>query len=245
MISKAFKILESMAGNRENNTINALSQRTAIPKSTVHRILTILAEEGIVTLWPGRGYVLTPKLLSIGLKGLGQKDLLDVAIPFMRAISEKTKETVSFNVISGIERVCIYRIEGEYQIVQNIKIGDRGPLFKGSVGKVIAARLSRPDLMNFVERYIALEIITKEQVPKILTELETIKEQGFAVSFEERLPGGASVAVPILDISGQILAALSISTIIERLSSEEKEFYVKVLREAAEKISFQIGSPGI
>ena len=243
MISKAFMLLESMAGNQDNNTIIALSQRTGIPKSTVHRILSILAKEEIVTMWPGRGYVLTPKLLSIGLKGLGQKDLLDVAIPFMRNISEQSKETVSINVISGIERACVYSIVGEHSIVQNVKIGHRGPLLKGSVGKVIAAWLSKPELMNIIEKYLALGKITSEQVPGILAEMELVKEQGFAVSIEERLPGGASVAVPILDFSGRALAALSISTITERLSPMERDIHVQTLLLAAKQITFQVGGP--
>jgi len=243
VISKAFMILDSMAGNRDHNTIVALSQRTGIPKSTVHRILVILAEEGIVTTWPSRGYVLTPKLLSIGLKGLGQKDLLDVAIPFMRKVSEKTKETVSVNMVSGIERICVYRIEGEYSIIQNIKIGDRGPLLKGAVGKVLAARLSRPELMSMIEKYISVGELTGEQVPEILTEIEQVSKQGFAVSIAERVPGGASVAVPILDISGRALAALSISSMAERLSPETKDAYTQILLSTAKQITFEMGGP--
>ncbi|HBC92913.1 MAG TPA: hypothetical protein DCZ10_08430 [Pelotomaculum sp.] len=243
MIHKAFKILSSMAQNQENNTINALSKQTGIPKSTVHRILAILAEEEIVTLWPGRGYVLTPKLLSLGFKGLGQKDLLDVAIPIMRDISEQTKETVSINVICGTERICVYRIEGKYPISNNIKIGNRGPLLKGAVGKVIAAKLSRSELMNIIEKYLDKGEITNEEVPELLRGMEKVKECGYAVSVEERMPGCASVAVPIFDISGQPLAALSISTILDRIQLGELDSYLNILRMAVEQISYQMGNP--
>jgi DNA-binding IclR family transcriptional regulator len=241
MIDKAFKILECIAENQNNNTIIAISQQTGIPKSTVHRILTVLAQEEIVLHRQGHGYVLTPKLLSIGYRGLGQKSLMDLAVPIMRNVSQQTSETVSFNVLSGTERICIYRVEGKYPILRNIKIGDRGPLLEGSVGKVLAARMSESELSNIIDKYIKSGEITSEHIPKLLEDLKQVREKGFAISVEERLAGGASVAVPILDVSGQTMATLSISTIVERFTPMEANRYANILCEAAEEISFQTG----
>jgi DNA-binding IclR family transcriptional regulator len=238
MIGKAFKILESMVGNQESNTIIALSQRTGLPKSTVHRILVILAEEEVVTSFPGKGYVLTPKLLSLGLKGLGQKKLLDVAIPVMRTISEKTKETVSLNIICGTERICVYKVEGEHLLPGNIRIGDHGHLLKGAAGKVIAAGLSSSELKRIIDKYMATGVIPVGQVSEILTEMEQIRVKGFATSIEERFVGCASIAIPLLDITGQTMASLSISTVPEKIKSKEMEDLVQVLVSSASEIFY-------
>lgn len=238
MIGKAFKILESMAADQGNNTIIALSQRTGLPKSTVHRILAILAEEEVVTSFPGKGYVLTPKLLSLGLKGLGQKKLLDVAIPVMRTISEKTKETVSLNVICGTERICVYKVEGEHLLPGNIRIGDRGHLLKGAAGKVIAAGLSNPEIKRIVDKYIVAGVISEAQVPDILAEMEQIRARGYAASVEERFPGCAAIAIPLLDITGQTMASLSIATVPEKIRNKEMEELVQILVSSASEISY-------
>jgi IclR family KDG regulon transcriptional repressor len=238
MIGKAFKILESMADNQGNNTIIALSQRTGLPKSTVHRILVILAEEEVLTSLPGKGYVLTPKLLSLGLKGLGHKQLLDVAIPVIRSISERTRETVSLNIICGSERICVYKVEGEHLLPGNIRIGDRGHLLKGAAGKVIAAGLSSPELMRIIDKSVAAGMISVAQVPEILIEMENIRSRGFATSVEERFPGCASIAIPLLDINGQIMASMSISTVPEKIRDTEVEDLVKILVASASEISY-------
>lgn len=238
MIDKAFKILECIAENPENSTILAISRQTGIPKSTVHRVLTALADEQIVTPKQRSGYALTPKLLTIGFKGLGQKSVLDLAVPIMRNLSELTKETISFHVKSGMERVCIYRVEGEYPISSIVKIGDRGPLLKGSVGKVIAAFISKQELSGIIDTYLKEEKITPEQLPKIMEKLELARADGYAVSMGERQSGTASLAVPILDIAGHAIATLSIATIIERMTPNEIRQYAQIMRDAAKQLSY-------
>ncbi|HBF36815.1 MAG TPA: hypothetical protein DDW50_05795 [Firmicutes bacterium] len=238
MITKAFKILECIADNPDNNTILTISRQTGIPKSTVHRILTILADAEVVGSKSRSGYFLTPKLLSLGFRGLGQKTMLDLAVPIMRNISELTKETISFHVISGTERICIYRVEGEYPISRNIKIGDRGSLLSGSVGKVMAAYMSQPELTKIIDIYLNAGKITPDQIPKLLEELGRVKESGYAVSLGERIAGTASLAVPILDISGSATATLSIATVMERMTLEEIQHYAQIMRDAVKQISF-------
>jgi IclR family KDG regulon transcriptional repressor len=240
MIHKAFVILEALSP-RKTNTISNISARTNIPNSTVHRILQALAKEGVVVLKPKKGYVMTPKLVSIGLQGIEQRELLDVAIPIMRSISEKTMETVSLNVISGYERICIYRVEGDHPITRNIRIGDRAPLFIGSAGKVIASGLNQVETDEFIKKYVEDGSIKEDQVESILNEIHKVKEQGFAISVSERIQNSASIAVPITDITGYILASLSVSTIADRIS-ENKHKYLELLLEASKQISASQGN---
>jgi len=235
VLHKAFVILEALS-TKKVTTINDISQMTHIPRSTVHRILQALSEEGVVTFQQQKGYVLTPKLISLGLNGITQKEVLDFAIPVMKDISERTKETVSINVICGHERVCIYRVEGDSPITRNIKIGDRGPLFRGSVGKVIGAGLSPAERDTILEKCISLGEIKESEVPGILRELQKVKEQGFAMSSGERIKNSASIAVPVKDIAGFTQAALSISTIAERMNEENQKKYLELLLSATSYI---------
>jgi DNA-binding IclR family transcriptional regulator len=182
-----------------------------------------LIQENILIQIPKKGYVITPRMVSIGLKGISQKGIIEVAIPIMKELSQKTHETVSLQVISGSERVCLCRFEGDYPITRHIKVGDKGPLMRGAAGKIIAAGLKEQELELIIRRYIQEGKIRADDTPATLKELKAIREQGFAVSTGERIPGSASIGVPIKDVLGNTQASLSISTVLDRPRKPTKE----------------------
>jgi DNA-binding IclR family transcriptional regulator len=198
-----------------------------------------LIEENILIQIPKKGYVITPHLVSIGLKGISQKGIIEVAIPIMKELAQRTHETVSLQVISGSERVCLCRFEGDYPITRHIKVGDKGPLMRGAAGKIIAAGLKEQELELIIRRYIQEGKIHADDTPAILNELKAIREQGFSVSTGERIPGSASIGVPIKDVLGNTQASLSISTVLDRLTETNKKNYLNLLLEAALQIQAQ------
>lgn len=235
MLHKAFEILGTISSSKAS-TIDSISAETGIARSTVHRILQALQADGIVQRHTKQGYILTPKLLSISLRGMAEREMLDVAIPVMRVLSESTKETVSLNVLSGYERVCVYRIEGSQPITRNIPIGSNGPLFRGSAGKVIASGLSGAERLRVLDYYVHKGVFHQENVQRLLEEAERVGQQGYAISRGERIPGSASVAVPLKDVMGNVVASLSVSTLENRLTPESKTAYLNHLLKAALQI---------
>lgn len=241
MLHKAFIIIQELAKSCDGSSINNLSMRTGIPRSTIHRILNALIKEEIVRLVPQKGYILTPKLFGIGLMGLGKKELLDVAIPVLREMSTIIKETISIYILSGMERMCIYCVEGTLPILQKVKIGDKGPLLIGAAGKVLAAGLDENELNSVIEYYLLKDYITREQIPWVYSELDKVRTERYAVSIEERFPECASIAVPIMGMNGHIQAALNIALPSSRAVSDRISEHLKVLFEATKKISEQLG----
>jgi DNA-binding IclR family transcriptional regulator len=235
MLHKVFSILESIAFKKVH-TIDAISKETGVSRSTVHRLLQTLRREEIVSHTGKNGYFLTPRLLSIGMSGMAERDVLDIAIPVMRQLSEATRETISLNVLSGYERVCVYRIEGNYPITRNIPIGSTGPLFKGAAGKVVASGLNPAEQKNVLAKYIAAGEIAESDIPKLIEDIETTKNQGYALSVGERLKGSASIAVPIRDLMGKTVASLSLSSLESRFTDENQKNYIELLTEAARQI---------
>jgi len=240
MIHKAFEIIEIVA-SKQANTIDSISAVSGIPRSTVHRILQILQKEQIVINRPGHGYVLTSKLLSLGMRNVSEHELLDAAMPVMRELADVTKETISLNVISGYERVCIFRIEGDQAITRNIRVGETAPLFRGSAGKVIAAGLTKKEADKILEKYVADGIFQAEELPEILHQIQIVREQGYAISTGERLKGSASMAVPVKDVMGNVAASLSIASIESRYTEENRKRYLQLLLEATRQISSNNG----
>ncbi|MDR2738600.1 MAG: IclR family transcriptional regulator [Treponema sp.] len=238
-MQRIFVILESIAYN-DVHTIDEISSVTKIPRSSVHRILQSLVQENLITQVPPKGYVLTAKLVSIGINGIGQKNIVEVAVPIMKELSQKTHETVSLQVINGAERVCLCRFEGDYPITRHIKPGDKGVLFRGAAGKIIAAGLRSVELETILDKYIEDGIILGDKKSALLTEIQQIREAGFAISTGERVPGSGSIGVPIKDILNNTQASLSISTVLDRMTEENIQTYLKLLINSSAQIQSQV-----
>ncbi|MDR1596154.1 MAG: IclR family transcriptional regulator [Treponema sp.] len=236
---RIFVILESIAYNNVH-TIDEISSVTKIPRSSVHRILQNLMQESIITQVPKKGYVLTPRLVSIGINGIGQKNIVEVAIPIMKELSQKTHETVSLQVISGSERVCLCRFEGDYPITRHIKPGDKGMLFRGAAGKIIAAGLRTAEVETILDKYIQDGLIPGDRKSALLTEIRHIREAGAAISTGERVPGSGSIGVPIKDILNNTQASLSISTVLDRMTEENIKTYLELLIYSSAQIQSQV-----
>lgn len=234
MIHKAFVIMNVLT-RRHAESLDAISNQTGYPRSTVHRIVKILQQEGVVEK-TREGYSLTPKLLSMGLRGIAGRDMLDVAIPIVRVLSESSRETVSINVISGHERVCIYRIEGTQPITRSIRIGSKASLFRGAAGKVISAYLSEWDKERLIKLYVDQNWLESERVPALREELRLIKNVGYAMSHGERVEGSASIAVPLRDIMDHVVGSLSLATVCERFTPEAQKKFLTLLMDASREI---------
>ena len=228
-------VLDAMA-LKNVHSIDEISSETKIPRSSVHRILQSLIQEKVISFVPRRGYGLTPRLLTLGLKGMGERNILEIAIPVMKKISHETGETVSLHIPSGYERLCLCRIEGDYPISRRIRVGDKDILFLGSAGKIIAASFSEEEVEHLADKYIKEGIIKAKEKSAIIQEIKKVKKQGYALSMAELIPNSGSIGVPIQDFYGNIQAALSISTIMERLTKTNIDNYLQLLLKSANQI---------
>jgi DNA-binding IclR family transcriptional regulator len=235
IIHRLFQILDAIA-LKNAHTIDEISAESGIPRSSVHRILQSLAREGVVVLLPKKGYGLTPRLITMGLKALGERNILEVAIPIMKKLSRETHETVSLHAATDYERVCLCRFEGDYPITRRVRVGDKDILFRGSAGKIIAAGFSDEELESIADRYINEGIIKAGEKAAVLKEAKKTRERGYAVSIAERISNSGSIGVPIRDFSGNIQASLTISSIQDRLTKENLDLYLKLLLAAAEQV---------
>ncbi len=241
MIEKAFKILEAITQTRGNNSLNIICDKVDIPRSTVHRILTTMKECEMVDYDPDKGYLLSGKLIRMCLAGLGDRDFLDVAIPVAQELNSHIRETISINVLVGYERTCVYRVEGNMEIIRNVKIGTHNPLFIGSTGKVLASGLSGKRYEEAQDYSIAQGKINPENLEKINAVIKKCRENGYAISVQERYDGCWSMAVPVMNpITQEMLGTLSISSVLERYTKENAEWYLKLLKESARKIQLRL-----
>ncbi|MDO5349459.1 MAG: IclR family transcriptional regulator [Lachnospiraceae bacterium] len=241
MIEKAYKILEAITQTRGNNSLNIISDRVGIPRSTVHRLLKMMQDCEMIDYDPDKGYLLSSKLVRMCLAGVGDRDFLDVAIPVAQELNSKIRETISINVLVGYERTCVYRVEGDLAIIRSMKIGTHNPLFIGSTGKVLAAGLSGRRYDEAKAYSLEKGKINPEELGKLDAVIEKCRRNGYAVSVQERYAGCWSMAVPIINpITKEMLGTLSISSVLERYTRENVEQYLKLLKESARKIQLRL-----
>ena len=170
-------------------------------------------------------------VLGLGIvKGL---DLKRIAYPYLKELSAEINETVNLAVLDGIQIVYIDRVKTGQIININLNIGSKLPVYCTSMGKSLLAFLPNDELLELLNK-ITLKPITPHTITtkaRLLKELEKVKETGFSVNDKELDIGLRSVAAPVRNEYGTVVAAVNIAVPASRVTFEElrTEFASKVI----------------
>ena len=246
-VERALNILEAAAQRRDGLTNSEISRRLGIPKSSASYILRTLERRGYLRREADTGrYRLGLKILSLGGDAQANLDLADVALPFMTALSERIHLTVHLAVLDHGEAVYVEKVEAPGFFKVNTWVGRRMFLHSTSVGKALLAWLPKPEVEALV-RQLGL----KKRTPKTITtvsrlcsDLEAVKEQGYAVDDEENSLGARCVGAPVFDAGGGVAAALGVSGTLTQMDEANLPRIVDALRETARRISRQLQRTG-
>ena len=214
-----------------------LARATGIHKATTQRLLGVLERRGLVDKDSGR-YRVGLAAVPLAHAFFMENDLTKAALPMVQELAVATEETVSIFVRLGFSRVVVQRVQGKHPLRYQMPIGYRLPLHLGA-GKVLAASLPQEELREMLAQVGEIRRATGEVWPKgpFLAELEKIREQGFAVSINERTIGAASVAAPITRADGTTIAALAVVGPTESVALERIPQLSVEVRRAAQAIS--------
>ncbi len=243
-VDKCIDILFCFSREEPELGITELSERLGLYKSNVFRLLKTLEYRGLVCKnEQNQKYRLGLKLFDLGNIVISQIELRSVALPLMRELSEKTRETVTLNVASNGERVCIEKVESVEDIRNFVQIGMHNPLYLGASGKVLLAFLPREEVLRVLEnlkgaRNARGQAVEKE---KLLQDLQEIYRQGYAYTHGERNLEAASVSAPIFDHTGQLAAGITVSGPNSRFTPERVEYICRLTVEASREISYRMG----
>lgn len=243
-VDRALRILDLFDEHETELKITDISDRIGLHKSTVHSLLKTLQVRGYIAQNPENGkYKLGMKLFERGNFVIQGLDIRTIAKSYLVDLSTKTGQTTHLVILDGKEGVYIDKVEGPMAVVLYSRIGRRIPLHSSAVGKVLIAYKSRSDLQQILEGYVynrqTEKTISGEN--EFLEELEKVRNVGYAIDNQENEPGVRCVAVPIRDHSGQVIAAISMSTLISRVNDEELEQFIALLKQASGELSSQMG----
>lgn len=240
-VEKAFQIIEEMAKNKGSMRLQDISNKLGLPSSTVLRFLNTLIKYNYVSQDPETlKYSLTMKFCRIGNLVSSQFSLRDVVRPYLLELSEKCGESACLAIEQDMMAVYIDVVEGPEGILKVMqRIGKLAPLHSTGVGKILLLNYDEKELDNLI-RSKGLPKITENTITtrdRLLSELDRIRESGYSLDNEECEIGARCIAAPIKDYSGKIIASMSLTGPINRMTSEKIERVKTVIMELSREIS--------
>jgi DNA-binding IclR family transcriptional regulator len=242
-IKRAVQILNSFSVNEYELGVTELSKRLNLYKSTVYRTLLALMKEGLVVKnQVNQKYSLGLQLFRWGSIVQNKMEIRNSALPIMQNLVQNTGETVDLSIISNRKRIIIEKINSPNDIRRVIKLGEIIPLYIGA-GKVLLASLPDEEIKQYLkeEKLVSLTPNTITDSSKLIEELHKIRERSYGIAMEEGIPGIASIGAPILNYTGKVVGAISISGPTLRFTKRNNPRFISLVREAAMKISVLLG----
>lgn len=222
-LDKGLKLLQAFTRECPAMTLTELSMTLGLPKAGTQRLARTLTDLGFLQRLSGKRYGLGVMALDLGHRYLAALSIPEVAEPYMQDLVRLTQETVNLAIQSGREVVYIGRIAAAPRIVSvNLEVGSRLPMHATALGKALMLDTSREDLLLLFgpEPWPSYTPKTQTTVEKLMENLETARQMGVVLNDGELELGLRSIAAPIRDLSGRIVAAMNVSTNSYRVPTE-------------------------
>jgi DNA-binding IclR family transcriptional regulator len=239
VVSKAVAVLRAFSPEQRELTLNQLVRRTGMPASTAYRTANDLVATGVLERVSSGGYRVGRGLWEIGSLADPATSTLQAIVPHLQDLYETTHDTVHLAVLDGCEALFVEKIYGSRSAPGRSHRGSRLPLHSTGVGKVLLAHAPRRLVDEVVAagltRYTPYTLTTPQRVGRVLDE---VRRTGLAVQQEEMDLGVASVAAPVIDATGTVVAAIST---VMRTSTYQARTMVPAVRAAAAGASRSLG----
>ena len=243
-LDRGIQILLLLA-ERSSMGVTELSEVLGVDKSTASRLVDTLRAHDMVRLDPETRKVrLGFRILHLGEALKDNLNVIAIARPILTELSARINESVHFCAYNNSSVYVMDQVRSSKNYALSATVGMVEPMHCSSVGKCILA-FRRPDTIRALlenykfTRYTEHTITTREA---LLTELERIRAQGYALDDEEMAPGVRCLAVPVYDYRNSVRFSIGVSGPKENISAATMDVYIKRMIEATKKLSAAIGS---
>ncbi len=213
-LAKGMRFLSLFSEQRPVLRLSDVVAETGMLMPTVYRIAMTLEAEGYLDRLEDGRYRPGAKVLSLGFAALRSMDMVELATRHLQELADRTGETVNLAVLSADKVIYLVRLRNRDLVTANIQVGSVLPAVHSSLGKVLLAYLPAAELRARITPQ-SFPATAGPRAARSLDELETdfalIRKQGFGLQDEELAHGLRSVAAPIRDSSGNVVAAANIA----------------------------------
>ncbi|HEY9523869.1 MAG TPA: IclR family transcriptional regulator C-terminal domain-containing protein [Thermopolyspora sp.] len=218
-LARGLSVIKAFAEATPELTLSEVARITGLTRAAARRFLITLVDLGYVRT-DGRLFSLSPRVLELGYAYLSGLSLPEVALPHLERLAAEVHESVSVSVLDAEDIVYVARVPTTRIMRVTIAIGTRFPAHCTSMGRVLLAGLSPADLDAYFAK-ASLSRHTSHTItsPTVLrAEVDRVRAQGWAIVDQELEEGLRSIAVPIRNNAGRVIAAANVSSHISRTS---------------------------
>jgi IclR family pca regulon transcriptional regulator len=237
-LARGLTVIRAFSRNRRSMTLSDVAKRTGINRAATRRFLITLVREGYAET-DGKYFRLRPKILELGFSALSSMTFAEIAQPIMDELAGSLDEMCLAAVLDGEWVVYVNRTVTQRVISVDLDVGSRLPAFCMSTGRVLLAALPDDALDAWLAAFEPTKYNEKTIVSKrrLREEILRARNDGWSIVDQEYEIGFGSLSVPILDRSGDTIAALNICCPTPRVSPEtmHREF-LPLLQGAANEI---------
>ena len=225
-------------------TVTQVAERARLTRAVARRYLLTLETLGYVTQH-GTWYALTPSVLEIGFAYLSSTTVADIARPWMLQIVETLQESCSIAVFDREDIVYVARVPARRIMTTNLLVGSRLPAHATSLGHVLLAYLP-PARLDAYFVTASLQPLTDKTITdkdELRRALDRVRRRGWAENDEASEKGVRTVAVPLVDRTGEVIAAMNVSGHASRVTMRDlRRHHLPLLLNAAREISRALGA---
>ena len=241
-LERGLAVIRAFSQERPRMTLSEVARETGMTRAAARRFLITLEALGYVTT-DGRQFSLRPSVLQLGYAYLSSFSLAEIAQKHLELLAERLHESCSASVLDDQDIVYVARASTNRIMTIGLSVGARLPAYCTSMGRVLLAQLSPRDLDAYLAR-ADLHARTERTITspdRLRTELERVREQGWCMQDQELEDGVRSVAVPVRDSDGRVVAAINVSAHASRVSLEKlRQVFLPALIASAREIDIDL-----
>jgi len=220
-LERGLAVIKAFHAQAPELTLSDVARSTGLTRAAARRFLLTLVDLGYVRT-DGKYFSLTARVLDLGYSYLSSFSLPEVAQPHLERLSAEVRESSSVSVLEGTDIVYVARVAVSRIMTVSINVGTRFPAYATSMGHVLLAGLPEDEVSAYLgaARLDRLTLHTLTSPEAVRAELAKVSRQGWAMVDQELEEGLRSVAAPIRDRRGVVIAAVNLSTHASRTTSE-------------------------
>lgn len=222
--AKGLSVIEAFTAEKPRLTISDVAGATGLDRAAARRCLLTLSELGYAD-FDGKNFSLTPKILRLGTACLATMPLPRIVQPLLDKLSTDINQSTSVSILDGAEIVYMARASQQRLMAINLMPGSRLPANCTSMGRVLLAGLPDAEVRTLLKTHPPVKRTSNSitSAKKILAVVQQIRTTGFAIVDQEIEIGLRSIAVPLFDSRGKVVAALNVGVAAVQDSAGELE----------------------
>jgi len=218
-LDRGLAVIRAFGPGRERLSLSEVAKEAGLTRAAARRFLLTLVRLGYVRS-DGREFSLRPRVLELGYAYLSGLAMPEIAAPHLEELVATVRESSSISVLDGDHIVYVARVPTKRIMTVAISVGTRFPAYATSMGRVLLAGLSQPDLDSYLAGggFDALTDRTVTDPGRLREILREAADQGYAIVDQELEEGLRAIAAPIHGAGGAVIAAVNVSAHASRVS---------------------------